>query len=210
MVFFSFSYQTCGLYLLEQDLFLLLCFLHPDFLLSAFQHRLHYLLNYANLLSVFFLPVLFLQKRQLISSQIRLSVSIILSEVFQQETEGTPSWDFEDNLLKGPFTEVKIGQREPTRNAEALRDQPQFKVITALGLKGTGEEMAWQVLEPSKRSRPTGAVAVKGRSLLQNFLLKQGRSEGRKVHLFLLLTDLLPMPPHWLSPISSERTMGCR
>ena len=44
----------------------------------------------------------------------------------------------EENLLRGPFTEVKIGLREPTRNAEAPRDQPQLKAITALGLKATG------------------------------------------------------------------------
>ena len=70
------------------------------------------------------------------------------------------SWDLGENLLKEPFTEVKIGLK---RNVKASRNQPQLKA-TMTAPKGSGKEMAWQMLEPSERSWPTGRDEASSRT----------------------------------------------
>lgn len=68
----------------------------------------------------------------------------ILSFQFQsgslQETEGHISWDFKNNVVKGQFTEMWAGWREPRRMLRHLGATTKGKPLPPLGLKGQGSK----------------------------------------------------------------------
>lgn len=73
-----------------------------------------------------------------------------------------PGWDFEDNLLKEPFTEMKLGLRASTGNVEAPREKPQLKAINAPRPEGAQGENGLVSARAKQERYSRGALALNG------------------------------------------------